>query len=348
MISDETNHKQHDMLSFTMKMKEMHERQQREIEWAIIDKGPFQLHPSLRHLQVPETEWFVNMTKEERVACVSRVLNMDTPAKSNSDLSEKASDLHLEPSCADDCVNVEKERPSPGHPRQSQTIASDDGLSIDLEGVKMYDKDAGSFSVEGMYKKASESVAVPGNITAAPGCHTDAKVVTSRSGVKPHVVMPGKAKGQFVCEPSCVNWKSYAICSHVLATAHSANKLLLFLQWYAKSGAKKVNLTNAARVGTSLHPDQKGCVGLRKRSVSKSTPLETHPRPIFQTTPTSETTVINTQSTQVQGQQSRGLRQESGAFPFSKQQCQSEFQTAQCHFAYPYSSVSLCVSIQLS
>ena len=46
-------------------MKEMHEQQRLEIEWAIIDKSPFQLHPSLRHLQVLETEWFVNMSKEE-------------------------------------------------------------------------------------------------------------------------------------------------------------------------------------------------------------------------------------------------------------------------------------------
>ena len=29
----------------------------REIEWAIIDKGPFQLHPSLRHLQVRENRY---------------------------------------------------------------------------------------------------------------------------------------------------------------------------------------------------------------------------------------------------------------------------------------------------
>ena len=255
MISDETNHKQHDMLSFAMKMKEMHERQRREIEWAIIDKGPFQLHPNLRHLQVPETEWFVNMTKEERIAYISLVLNMEIPAKANLDpLSQKASDLHLHPSCTDSSINVEKEGPSPADPRQSQITASDNSLSVDLEGVKKYVNAAGSFSVEGMYKKASELVAISGNIAAAPGCHTDAKVVTSCSGIKPHIVMPGKAKGQFVCEPSCLNWKSYAICSHVLATAHSANKLLLFLQWYAKSGAKKVTLTNAARVGTPLHP----------------------------------------------------------------------------------------------
>ena len=44
-----------------------------------------------------------------------------------------------------------------------------------------------------MYKKALELVAISGNITAAPGCHT--KVVTSRSAIEMHIVMPGKAKG---------------------------------------------------------------------------------------------------------------------------------------------------------
>ena len=79
-------------------------------------------------------------------------------------------------------------------------IELENGLSVDSEGVKMYVKDAGSLSVEGMHKKASELVAVPGNITAAPGCHADVKVVSSHSGMRPHIVMPGKAKGQFVCE----------------------------------------------------------------------------------------------------------------------------------------------------
>ncbi len=55
MISDKTNHKQHDMVSFARQMKALCQRQRREIEWANIDKGPFQLYPSLRHLQVPET-----------------------------------------------------------------------------------------------------------------------------------------------------------------------------------------------------------------------------------------------------------------------------------------------------
>ena len=96
MISDETNHTLHDMLSFALKMKEMHEWQRREIEWVIIDQGPFQLHPNLRHLQVPETQWFANMTKEEPITYISLVLNTEIPAKANLDpLSQKVSDLHL-------------------------------------------------------------------------------------------------------------------------------------------------------------------------------------------------------------------------------------------------------------
>ena len=96
LISDETNHKQHDMVSFASQMKAMCQRQRREIEWAIIDKGPFQLHPSLRHLQVPETEWFVNMNPDDRLAYVSMVLGMNIPAKESLAASSVCpSNLHV-------------------------------------------------------------------------------------------------------------------------------------------------------------------------------------------------------------------------------------------------------------
>lgn len=103
-------------------MKAMHARQRREIEWAIIDKWPFQLHPSLRHLQAPEAEWFVNMTKEEHLTYISMVLNMETPAKANSDChSGKACDLHPQPSSADTSANMQKEGPAPTNPQQTKS-----------------------------------------------------------------------------------------------------------------------------------------------------------------------------------------------------------------------------------
>jgi hypothetical protein len=285
MISDETNHKQHDMVSFARQMKAMCQIQRREIEWAIIDKGPFQLHPSLRHLQVPETEWFVNMNPDDRLAYVSMVLGMNIPAKESLAASSVCpSNLHVSNLATTSSFSTQADV-SLSSLQPTQT--SRQNLSIGEEEIKKYITTLPKCSIEGMYKKACELVNSPGNITQAPGCPDDARVVASRSGIRPHIVMPGKAKGQFLCESSCINWKSYGICSHILATAHSANKLLPFLQWFAKCGTKKANLTNSSYIGMPLHSGRKGSVGPRKRSTTKPAPLKTFPRNTFQEIATS-------------------------------------------------------------
>lgn len=375
MISDETNHQMHDMLSFAMQMKEMHARQRREVEWAIIDKGPFQLHPNLRHLEIPETEWFVNMTPEDRLEYISKVLAMDIPGTVCNPILQQSTVVNTsgvqkevpatmpisdhqpaiarspipQPSSVVNTSNVQKEISAPESIQQNQI--SSRCLSISLEEVRKYVNAAGTFSVEGMYRKASELVTIPGNITAAPGCPTDARVVASRSGVKPHIVMPGKAKGQFVCETSCINWKSYGICSHVLATAHHANKLLLFLQWFERCGAKRLNLTNATRVGTPQHPGRKGGIGPRKRSTIKPTPVETYPRAIFQTSAVSaessaqtpvQPPIYHPTNTQIEIQQTRNMVARETCYstiPPRQSLSQNTFQTTQHHLTAQQANV---------
>lgn len=68
-------------------MKGLTERQARNVRWAIINKGPDRLHPSLEHLQLLEETWIV-MSNEMKKPYVDVVMQCDvrmtvTPAKVN-------------------------------------------------------------------------------------------------------------------------------------------------------------------------------------------------------------------------------------------------------------------------
>ena len=54
-------------------MKGLTERQARNVRWAIINKGPDRLHPSLENLQLMEETWIV-MSNEEQKSYVEIVM----------------------------------------------------------------------------------------------------------------------------------------------------------------------------------------------------------------------------------------------------------------------------------
>lgn len=54
----------------------MKDRHELNIRWAIINKGPYRLHPSLQHLKMAEDEW-VLLTSEEKYACIKMILRSD-------------------------------------------------------------------------------------------------------------------------------------------------------------------------------------------------------------------------------------------------------------------------------
>ena len=64
LLSSETDHAESTVDEFVAKMRVLTERQARNVRWAIINKGPYRLRPSLRHLQLLEEAWIV-MSKED-------------------------------------------------------------------------------------------------------------------------------------------------------------------------------------------------------------------------------------------------------------------------------------------
>ena len=68
MLSDETDHQPHQLPEFVVKMQQLSERQRRNVQWAVINRGPYRLHENLQHLELTEETWLrMDARESERV-----------------------------------------------------------------------------------------------------------------------------------------------------------------------------------------------------------------------------------------------------------------------------------------
>ena len=93
-------------------------------------------------------------------------------------------------------------------------------------------------------------------------------MVSSRSNNSPHYVR-ALTSGQYVCDSSCLQWKSSQICAHTVAVSESNGDLQSFLDWYIAS-KQQPNYTSLATHGLPAGRGRKG--GVPKRQRSKAQP----------------------------------------------------------------------------
>ena len=108
----------------------------------------------------------------------------------------------------------------------------------------------------------------PQKIVTAPGCSPLSRMVESKTGKRPHLVSPCKAH-KFSCDSDCPNFKSFGICSHIVAVAE-VNQMLLDC---FKKQKKIPNMSALAKAGMPTGRGRKGGEPPRKRN--KCTPPET-------------------------------------------------------------------------
>ena len=106
-------------------------------------------------------------------------------------------------------------------------------------------------------------------MSPAPGQPEQARMVLSKSGKRPHLVVPCKS-GRFKCYSDCLNFKSLGICSHCVAVAQSNNLLTEFLEHFQKL-KKKPNFTAVSLHGVPAGCGKKGNTAPRKRRKLETT-----------------------------------------------------------------------------
>ena len=178
----------------------------------------------------------------------------------------------------------------PGHSLQSHDITVGQFQLGQINSLSVLCEDATvatrlpKETIEGIWTKAAMLKSDSNAITFAPGCGKKDRMVKSMSKVSPHLVTVTK-NSQYKCDESCLQHKSLAVCSHVVAAAESNGDLLQFLEWYNKSrGKQPINMTPLALEGMPAGAGRKGGRAPRKRSRTKLIPTDENRVPL---TPTS-------------------------------------------------------------
>ena len=271
MLSDETDHQQHQLPEFVAKMRQLSERQRRNEQWAVINRGPYRLHKNLQHLELTEETW-LRMYARERESYVEMVLSSDVSLPRPVEVLHHAtvtSESKMQSTDSNNGLILLADIALANNPDIDEVDDAVKDLFVQprVLGVSQDDLVLAlgtvlSSTVEGLWKKAEWLLKTPNQVAVAPGCSPDARRgASSRNLDRPHLVIPRKTEGDFHCHKSCPQWNGLAVCSRVLATAQSTGKRLPFLQWYRNSKAerkKKGNLTDLTRTDMPANPGKKG------------------------------------------------------------------------------------------
>ena len=241
VIKKHMNFKSHQLVDFVQHMKEVVDEQDREVERAVIGRGKYRFRQKYRYLQIAESSWF-KMSEKQREGHMKKV--SATKVLPQSEHS------------ADEGSSATQSTSSLGRPVSVDVNVVAAKVSVHLDCLK------------GIWKKAEELLQSPTSMSPAPGQPESARMVISRGGKRPHLVVPSKG-GRFKCDSDCINFKSLGICSHSIAVAELNGTLPQFLAHFEK-GNKKPNFTALALHDMPAGRGRKGCVPPRKKKRSQS------------------------------------------------------------------------------
>ena len=134
----------------------------------------------------------------------------------------------------------------------------------------------------------------PHGMSSAPGQPEEARMVLSRSGKRPHLVLP--CKGRFKCDSDCLNLKSLGTCSHSVAVAECNNLLTEFLAHFQMT-KKTPNFTAVSLHGVPAGSGKKGGAIPRKRRKLKISSNITNHVDHLESSPSSSSALVSGSTT---------------------------------------------------
>ena len=200
-IKTKVNYKANELNMFCLKMRELIDEQQKDIEKAFaMDCGPYQVTENYKHFMKQPSEWVKmgRIAREKHLHKISRVTSDDLVMSNSQPVAEISFSSDMD---------IENLKP----------------ISISLEQSGLSHQMFSS-----IWKKASQLISQKDMIVDAPGCD-NVKVVASYSSSQPHFVRIFQT-GKITCD--CQNNSSLALCSHAVAVADSQNCLR---DWYNKT-----------------------------------------------------------------------------------------------------------------
>lgn len=224
-----------DVFTFSVKLKELVDMQEKEVELAVVNKGEYVLHPAYRELHVTASQW-AQMTYDQQQAAVKKVHLCNVEDVSRTEVTSVA---------------------------EAVSEVTNPILKVILDsGVDWIPRDTLMFLAEKAAKLESERTVVELPSTGT----TETVVVPSKSNPKkPHVVNI-YPNGKCECD-NCHAYASSFICAHVIAASLKKSKFAHFLRWLVTSKRKTggVNYSEAISFGMPKGRGRKGEEPPRKR-----------------------------------------------------------------------------------
>ena len=254
VINVKVDYKRNELPNFLQKLKELIDEQERGVEKAVIGSGKCYLRPTYSHLEVPQSKWY-GMSREQRRRHIKKFNDMSVSTSSRSGHSTlclstsqsfpstSQSFPSTSPSFRSTSPSFRSTSPSFRSTSPSSDTSHSSVLSAKLS-VLSGKLGLPNVAIDGIGQKAAEILQTEGAIASAPGQPAEARMVISRSGKRPHLVIP-KKMGGMACDDDCPMYKSAKLCSHTVAAAEYNRQLDQFVASYGKV-KKTPNLTKLA------------------------------------------------------------------------------------------------------
>ena len=239
VIKRKVEYKATEWPEFNNQLKQIVDGQRDEAIRSLSGRGQYRLCEQYQYLQVHPQAW-IKMTPAQRCAVVKQF--DDTSLRRSMSTSYE------------DTTSNESNAMS----KSNMSVTSEHCSITSLPQA----------TLNSIWAKALEYVTSSTDVVPAPGGDSKAKMVSSRSNNSPHYVR-ALTSGQYVCDSSCLQWKSSQICAHTVAVSESNSDLQSFLDWYIAS-KQQPNYTSLATHGLPAGRGRKG--GVPKRQRSKAQP----------------------------------------------------------------------------
>ena len=136
--------------------QELVEKQQRNVEWAMLDKGPLKLHIPMQHLAIQEDHWY-SMLPEDRKKHMAKSKNSDI-----LDTILSVKERNLETTKVTDGFSLLVSATLALHEKEEKI---DDHLSVSMQDFRQYLPNLSELTANGIYKKACTLVHHVGKMT---------------------------------------------------------------------------------------------------------------------------------------------------------------------------------------
>ena len=234
VLKQHVSYKASDLPKFVDHVKDLLQEQRNEVQRSVINQGEYRMQEEFKSFAVDQAKWFT-LNDEQRKRRVDKFMKVELSvisAKSPKSSLEGFSSIVSSLDCSSSNVSSPPDQLAlPQHFSRSLWNKAQ-ALSTDVDGM-----------------------------VNCPGDHTS-WMVKSESGKRPHFVKAAKGGG-YLCDDTCLAYKSSKTCSHTVAVALKTGNLDKYIKWYSTTKRRGPSMTAVAEAG------KPATAGKKRKGISK-------------------------------------------------------------------------------